>query len=221
MSSINPKAAAILLRGLCRRVSHGFTDQGRRQRQGFADPERVGPGLRHGPRLRHHLQREHSRVQDPRQVSRLRLRAHASECTRVLQELKGDFIAQVKVTGEFKPGATSTIPGRLSYHGAGLLVVADKDNYISLHRGCVFINDRMRHYANFELRESALSISRMRSRFRIRTPTCGWSGEATKCSMPRALTVSTGRHMNQLKWSCPKRSSSGIVGVSSSDVRSR
>ncbi len=49
---------------------------------------------------------------------------------RVLSEVKGDFIAEVKVSGAFRPGATSSIPGRRPYHGAGLLVINGKENYI-------------------------------------------------------------------------------------------
>ena len=57
---------------------------------------------------------------------------------RVLSRVGGDFIAEVKISG-WLPGRVpaSTIPGRLPYHGAGLLLIKDQDNYISLHRGCV------------------------------------------------------------------------------------
>lgn len=138
---------------------------------------------------------------------------------RVLQELKGDFIAQVKVTGEFKPGATSTISSRLSYHGAGLLIVSDKDNYISLHRGCVYINDRPRHYANFELRkDGALSISR----YEIEIP-----DQDTYLRLERRgdkvfnATSPDGIHWTSyepIEVELPQTIQLGIVGVSSSDV---
>ena len=72
---------------------------------------------------------------------------------RILRKVKGDFIAEVKVAGEFKPGAQSKIRGRRPYQGAGLIVMKDKDNYVSLHRGCVTLDTKVRHYANFELRE--------------------------------------------------------------------
>jgi regulation of enolase protein 1 (concanavalin A-like superfamily) len=80
---------------------------------------------------------------------------------RILSPVKGDCIVEVKVCGELKPAATSTIDGRRLYHGAGLLLVKDDDNYISLHRGAVYINDSVRHYANFELRKGGqLTVSR-------------------------------------------------------------
>jgi regulation of enolase protein 1 (concanavalin A-like superfamily) len=79
----------------------------------------------------------------------------------ILTPAKGDVIVEVKVSGELKPAENSTIPGRRAYHGAGLLLVKDRDNYVSLHRGAVFIDNRVRHYANFELRKDGeLTISR-------------------------------------------------------------
>jgi regulation of enolase protein 1 (concanavalin A-like superfamily) len=79
----------------------------------------------------------------------------------ILTPVKGDVIAEVKVSGDLKPAENSTIPGRLAYHGAGLLLVKDRDNYVSLHRGAVFLDNRVRHYANFELRKDGeLAISR-------------------------------------------------------------
>src|SRR4051812_42849514 len=47
---------------------------------------------------------------------------------RVMSKVDGDFIAEVRVSGEFRPAAESTIPGRLAYNGAGILLVKDKDN---------------------------------------------------------------------------------------------
>jgi hypothetical protein len=47
------------------------------------------------------------------------------------------------------------------YHGAGLLLVKDRDNYVGLHRGAVYLDNGIRHYANLELRKDGeLSISR-------------------------------------------------------------
>lgn len=80
---------------------------------------------------------------------------------RILSPVNGDFVVEVKVGGELKPSDTSTIEGRRSYHGAGLMVVKDKDNHVSLHRGAVHLDNGVRHYANFELRKEAeLVVSR-------------------------------------------------------------
>src|SRR5438105_115775 len=40
---------------------------------------------------------------------------------RILSEVKGDFIIDVQVSGDFKPVEASTIGTRRSYNGAGLL----------------------------------------------------------------------------------------------------
>jgi regulation of enolase protein 1 (concanavalin A-like superfamily) len=138
---------------------------------------------------------------------------------RVLSRVKGDFIAEVKVSGAFKPGATSTIPGRLSYHGAGLLLIKDKENYISLHRGCVYINNNLRHYANFELRkEAGLAISR----YEIEIP-----DQDTYLRLERRgdqvfnATSPDGVHWTSyepITLELPETVQFGIVGISSSDV---
>jgi regulation of enolase protein 1 (concanavalin A-like superfamily) len=79
---------------------------------------------------------------------------------RVMFGVKGDFILEVKVSGKFDPVAESTIEGRRSYNGGGILLVKDKDNHLSLQRGAVHLDDKVRHYANFELRRGAeLDIS--------------------------------------------------------------
>ncbi len=57
---------------------------------------------------------------------------------RVLQQVKGDFVATVKVTADWKPGdalpGSSTVP----YNGAGLLVWAEEDDFVRLERN-VFV----------------------------------------------------------------------------------
>ena len=80
---------------------------------------------------------------------------------RILSTVRGDFIIEVKVSGTFKPVEESTIGDRRAYNGAGLMLVKDDNNHVSLHRGTVYIDDKLRHYANFELRRNAeLVISR-------------------------------------------------------------
>jgi regulation of enolase protein 1 (concanavalin A-like superfamily) len=74
---------------------------------------------------------------------------------RILSEVRGDFIIDVQVSGEFKPVEASTIDTRRSYNGAGILLVKDRNNHLSLQRGAVHLGDRVRHYANFELRKDA------------------------------------------------------------------
>jgi regulation of enolase protein 1 (concanavalin A-like superfamily) len=74
---------------------------------------------------------------------------------RILSEVTGDFIIEVKVSGWFHPGEISTIEGRRPYNGGGLLIVADKHHHLSLQRGAVRLGGNIRHYANFELRNGS------------------------------------------------------------------
>jgi hypothetical protein len=74
---------------------------------------------------------------------------------RVTSKVDGDFIAEVRVSGGFAPTLDSAIPGRRGYNGAGILLVKDKENHLSLQRGAVNLDGRIRHYSNFELRRNA------------------------------------------------------------------
>ncbi len=48
--------------------------------------------------------------------------------------VEGDFVAQVKVAGEVMPGRTPVEKMPFAFHGAGLLLWKDKDNYVRLER---------------------------------------------------------------------------------------
>jgi regulation of enolase protein 1 (concanavalin A-like superfamily) len=83
---------------------------------------------------------------------------------RIVREAKGDFIVDVKVSGQFKPVEASNIPTRRGYNGAGILLIKDKNNHLSLQRGAVNLDGKVRHYLNFELRkdgELAISLSQV------------------------------------------------------------
>ena len=71
---------------------------------------------------------------------------------RLLSAVRGDFVAELRVGGEFRPTPDPTEPRRRPYVGAGLLLTRDAANSVSLHRGCVFLDGKPRHYANFETR---------------------------------------------------------------------
>jgi regulation of enolase protein 1 (concanavalin A-like superfamily) len=72
---------------------------------------------------------------------------------RVLRMVNGDFVLEVKVEGDFAPGS-KTVPERTPYNGAGLLVMSDDKNYVSLVRAVLTLNNKDLHYANFEVREN-------------------------------------------------------------------
>jgi RNA polymerase sigma factor (sigma-70 family) len=71
---------------------------------------------------------------------------------RVLREIEGDFIAQVKVGGDYPNGGTSVVPTRRAFHGAGLLLWRDENNYIRLERAKLSDNGQDPSYGSFELR---------------------------------------------------------------------
>jgi adhesin HecA-like repeat protein len=71
---------------------------------------------------------------------------------RVLQNVSGDFTAQVKVSGTFQPAPPSTIPDRLPYNGAGLLLWQDGNNYLRLERAALNRDGQVQSYAALELR---------------------------------------------------------------------
>jgi hypothetical protein len=60
---------------------------------------------------------------------------------RILQEVEGDFIAQVKITGEFKPGEKAAADGTSPFNGAGLLLWQDDKNYVCLERNAWWVGE--------------------------------------------------------------------------------
>jgi RNA polymerase sigma factor (sigma-70 family) len=71
---------------------------------------------------------------------------------RVLREVEGDFIAQVKVSGAFPKGARSAVPTRGPFHGAGLLLWQEEKTYVRLERAAVPDGEWTASYVNWELR---------------------------------------------------------------------
>jgi regulation of enolase protein 1 (concanavalin A-like superfamily) len=61
---------------------------------------------------------------------------------RVVQDVEGDFVIQVRVRGEFQPEGPGTRHDALPYNGAGLLLWLDGDHYIRIERGAVLRNSR-------------------------------------------------------------------------------
>lgn len=69
---------------------------------------------------------------------------------RVMQEIEGDFVALVKVGGEFKPVGPSTSDIHLPYNGGGLFFWHDKRNYLRLERAAVEVNGQIVEYLNLQ-----------------------------------------------------------------------
>ncbi|MGC1272937.1 MAG: DUF1349 domain-containing protein [Planctomycetaceae bacterium] len=74
---------------------------------------------------------------------------------RILHDVEGDFIAEVKVTGIVKPEGDPTVPGRTPYNGAGLLLWLDEETYVRLERAGLTrpSTGELQSYANFEVRK--------------------------------------------------------------------
>lgn len=66
----------------------------------------------------------------------------ATNAPRVLLEVEGDFVASVKVTGDFKPGDKSVRPGGFPFNGAGLVLWSDAKNFFRLERNIWLIPDQ-------------------------------------------------------------------------------
>jgi serine/threonine protein kinase len=80
---------------------------------------------------------------------------------RLLRAVKGDFDARVRVTGVFHPAGRSTVKEYAPYHGAGILLWQDAENYVRLEIAADVHHGRPRPYANFEYRrDGALAVSR-------------------------------------------------------------
>jgi regulation of enolase protein 1 (concanavalin A-like superfamily) len=87
---------------------------------------------------------------------------------RVLQEIQGDFIAQLKVSGKVRHTGNRTSEHYLAYHGAGFLLWQDERTYIRLDRASVVQDEAGTvHYANFGLRQNAKLVDVEKSGIRI------------------------------------------------------
>ena len=60
---------------------------------------------------------------------------------RVLRNIEGDFIVQVKVSGNFRHSGKSTSIEYAAYQGGGLLLWQDRRNYIRLERAVIVDED--------------------------------------------------------------------------------
>ena len=72
---------------------------------------------------------------------------------RLLRDVEGDFVAQVRVSGTFLPSQESTSTERLPFVGAGLLLMADEKTYVRLERAALRLQGEVKTYANWELRQ--------------------------------------------------------------------
>ena len=80
---------------------------------------------------------------------------------RLLRAVQGDFEVYVRVEGVFHPSDRATMKEYAPYHGAGILLWQDADNYLRLEIAADVHKHRIRRYANYELRkDGTLAASR-------------------------------------------------------------
>jgi regulation of enolase protein 1 (concanavalin A-like superfamily) len=72
---------------------------------------------------------------------------------RLLRDIKGDFDLTVRVAGTNHPGGKATTTLYSPYHGGGLLIWQDQENYIRLEIAADIQHGRARPYVNFEYRK--------------------------------------------------------------------
>jgi regulation of enolase protein 1 (concanavalin A-like superfamily) len=68
-----------------------------------------------------------------------------SKAPRVMQEVEGDFVASVKVSGDFDPGEKGTKPSATAFNGAGLLLWKDEKNCVRLERNIYWVTGLKRY----------------------------------------------------------------------------
>ena len=79
---------------------------------------------------------------------------------RILRGIKGDFDLSVRIAGTNHPRGRPTTNMYSPYHGAGLIIWQDEENYVRLEIATDLLNGKERPYVNFEYRkEGALAVS--------------------------------------------------------------
>jgi serine/threonine protein kinase/regulation of enolase protein 1 (concanavalin A-like superfamily) len=78
---------------------------------------------------------------------------------RLLRDVRGDFEARVRVSGTDHPSGRATTTEYAPYHGAGLLVWQDPENYLRLEIATDVRKGKPFRYANFELRKGGMLAS--------------------------------------------------------------
>jgi serine/threonine protein kinase/regulation of enolase protein 1 (concanavalin A-like superfamily) len=79
---------------------------------------------------------------------------------RILRDVHGDFDLSVRIAGTSRPGGKATTTWYSPYHGAGLLVWQDQENYVRLEIASDIQYGKVSPYVNFEYRKAgALAVT--------------------------------------------------------------
>jgi regulation of enolase protein 1 (concanavalin A-like superfamily) len=95
----------------------------------------------------------------PKKGHGLEAEGNTLNAPRVLREIEGDFIADLKVAGTFKPVGPSANPNVRPFVGAGLLQWSDAGNYVRLERAAIDRNGQLVPYSLFQERRNSQLIS--------------------------------------------------------------
>jgi regulation of enolase protein 1 (concanavalin A-like superfamily) len=98
-------------------------------------------------------------IEVPGMDHRLGIEVGRMNAPRLLRDVEGDFIVEVRVRGEFHPSVESAHE-QFAFVGAGLLLMNDENTYIRLERAANWRGDIVRAYANWELREEGRFVVR-------------------------------------------------------------
>jgi beta-lactamase regulating signal transducer with metallopeptidase domain/regulation of enolase protein 1 (concanavalin A-like superfamily) len=71
--------------------------------------------------------------------------ARGLNAPRVLRKVNGDFVVQVKLTADFKPGTTSTGIGQ-PFNGAGILLWHNEEDFVRVERNAFWIGETLYCY---------------------------------------------------------------------------
>jgi regulation of enolase protein 1 (concanavalin A-like superfamily) len=93
-------------------------------------------------------------VSVPGSLHDLSIEAGDVSAPRVLRARQGDFVASVTVAGAVRPAGGSTSQFFCPYHGAGLLVWQDSNDYVRLERAAILRGTQVISYVNFERRSA-------------------------------------------------------------------
>jgi regulation of enolase protein 1 (concanavalin A-like superfamily) len=75
---------------------------------------------------------------------------------RVLRDVKGDFDLSVRVSGTGRPGGKATTSLYPPYHGAGLVIWQNPENYVRVEIAADLQRGKVRPYVNFEYRKDGV-----------------------------------------------------------------
>jgi regulation of enolase protein 1 (concanavalin A-like superfamily) len=150
LATSSARALVVLLAAFCLQVSEGRSQNKPVEIPGWGkavDPDsdcnfKVG-----GARLS---------IEVPGTPHALVIERNQMNAPRVIREVEGDFVAQVKVVGQFPRGAEALVEGRRPYHSAGFFLAKDDRSYIRFEKAEMVVGADNMTFAGFELRDGGV-----------------------------------------------------------------